>query len=150
MKNRNTIQKSIHYIFLVTVAFWTIGCAQFTSLKDNFTNQAPVNPACADRAINNAFNLYGEAKTGLALFFEEHNDNRLYQAFYASWDSVNEARKVKKCWDRRVSHYYAMQNIQEMNVILARVIRRNMPDDDSGEMIAVYREQYNQVMPVLP
>ena len=39
-----------------------------------------------------------------------------------------------------------MQNLQEMNASLARVIRRNMPDDQ-GELISVYRDQYEWVMP---
>ena len=34
-----------------------------------------------------------------------------------------------------------------MNISLARVIRRNLPDDDSGEMIAVYNNQFDWVMP---
>jgi len=40
-----------------------------------------------------------------------------------------------------------MQNLQEMNTSLARIIRRNMPDNDQGEMISVYRDQYEWVMP---
>jgi uncharacterized radical SAM superfamily Fe-S cluster-containing enzyme len=83
----------------------------------------------------------------LALYFEERSDNQLYLAFYAATDSVYESRRVKKCWDRRVSHYNAMQNLWEMNTALARVIRRNMPDDDRGELISVFREQYDWVMP---
>ncbi len=150
MKNNCFSINLTKLILVITALFIGAGCSQISNLKSNFTNDTTLIPTCADRAIENAFNLYGEAKSGLALFYEEHSDNRLYQAYYAAWDSVNEARKVKKCWDRRVSHYHAMQNIQDMNVILARVIRRNMPDDDSGELIAVYREQYERVMPTLP
>ncbi len=50
---------------------------------------------------------------------------------------------------QRASHYYAMQNLEEMNSSLARVIRRNLPDDGSGEIIAVYHNQYDWLMPNL-
>ncbi len=40
-----------------------------------------------------------------------------------------------------------MQNLKEMNSSLARVIRRNLPDDGRGEIIAVYQGQYDWLMP---
>ena len=98
--------------------------------------------------IERAFQLHENAKSGLALFFDERSDNQLYQAFYSASDSVYESRKAKNCRDRRVSHYYAIQNLLEMNTSLARIIRRNMPDNDQGEMISVYRDQFDWVMPI--
>ena len=83
------------------------------------------------------------------MFFEDRSDNKLYQSYYAASDSVNQSRKVKKCWDRRASHYYAMQNLKEMNSSLARVIRRNLPDDGRGEIIAVFQSHYDWLMPNL-
>ena len=77
---------------------------------------------------------------------EELNDNRLYQAYYAAWDSRNTDNSVKKCWDRRVSHYNALQNLMGMNRELAQIILINMPDEDPGDMISIYREQYDRVM----
>jgi len=58
----------------------------------------------------------------------------------------NTVNSVKKCWDRRVSHYNALQNLMDMNKELARLIIINMPDDDPGVMISIYREQYDRVM----
>ena len=43
-----------------------------------------------------------------------------------------------------------MKNLTEMNNELARVIRMNMPDQDPGRLIAIYREEYHQVMNPLP
>lgn len=122
------------------------GCAEVAEL----TGQDKARPTCAKRVIDRAYKQYGEAKTGLALFFEEHNDNRLYQAYYAAWDSKMTANLVKKCWDRRVSHFNAMKNLKDMNNQLAHIIRRNMPDDDPGALIAIYREQYLHVMNPMP
>ena len=91
--------------------------------------------------------MHESAKYSLALFYDERSDAQLYKAFYSAFDSVRESVKVKKCWDRRRTHYYAMQNLKEMNTSLARVIRRNLPDDDIGEMIAIYHNQFDWVMP---
>ena len=127
------------------ILFLSSGCSQ---IRD-FTKETTGPASCADLVIEKAYNLHEQAKSGLALFFEERSDNQLYQSYYAASDSVNQSRKVKKCWDRRASHYYAMQNLKEMNSSLARVIRRNLPDDDRGEIIAVYQGQYDWLMPNL-
>ena len=139
----NISQKSSWLVIFSGIIIFGSGCSKLVG----FTKENTTPTSCADRAIERAFNLHEGAKTGLALYFEERSDNQLYQAFYAATDSVYESRKVKKCWDRRGSHYNAMRNLREMNTALARVIRRNMPDDDRGELISVFREQYDWVMP---
>ena len=140
-------QKIISKFMVVLVIFTFVGCSKLSSLT-NFTGDIKKDKSsCAELAIERAFNLHEDAKYSLALFFEERTDEKLFQAFYAASDSVRESRKVKNCWDRKRSHYYAMKNIKEMNISLARVIRRNLPDDDSGEMIAVYHNQFDWVMP---
>ena len=137
--------RSLLLFFFSVIFIICSGCSNFDNII-GFTKEQAVPTNCASVVIERAFNLHEDAKSGLALFFDERSDNRLYQAFYAASDSVYESRKVKNCWDRRISHYYAMQNLQEMNTSLARIIRRNMPDDQ-GEMISVYRNQYEWVMP---
>ena len=135
--------KTVWLLLFTGIVLLSPGCSQLT----DFTKDATGPVSCADFVIEKAFNLHEDAKSGLALFFEERSDNQLYQAFYAASDSVHQSRKVKKCWDRRASHYFAMQNLEEMNSSLARVIRRNLPDDGSGEIIAVYHNQYDLLLP---
>ena len=134
------------WLFLITgILFLSFGCSKLNNLTKDTTG--PIS--CADLVIEKAFNLHEDAKSGLALFFKERSDNQLYQAFYNASDSVFQSRKVKKCWDRRATHYFAMKNLEEMNSSLARVIRRNLPDDGRGEMIAVYHNQYDFLLPNL-
>ena len=141
------MQRSLMLLFISGIFLIFSGCSNFKKIIGYTTEQA--TPAtCANIVIERAFKLHEDAKSGLALYFNERSDNQLFQAFYAASDSVYESRKVKNCWDRRVSHYYAIQNLMEMNTSLARIIRRNMPDDDQGEMISVYRDQYEWVMPI--
>ena len=141
------MQRSLLLFFMSGIFLICSGCSNFKKIIGYTTEQAA--PAtCANFVIERAFKLHEDAKSGLALYFNERSDNQLYQAFYAASDSVYESRKVKNCWDRRVSHYYAIQNLMEMNTSLARIIRRNMPDDDQGEMISVYRDQYEWLMPI--
>ena len=141
------MQRSLLLFFISGIFLICSGCSNFKKIIGYTTEQA-VPATCANIVIERAFKLHEDAKSGLALYFNERSDNQLYQAFYAASDSVYESRKVKNCWDRRVSHYYAIQNLMEMNTSLARIIRRNMPDDDQGEMISVYRDQYEWVMPI--
>ena len=140
------MQRSLLLFFFSGIFLICSGCSNFNNII-GFTKEQAAPSNCASVVIERAFKLHEDAKSGLALFFNERRDNQLYQAFYAASDSVYESRKVKKCWDRRISHYYAMQNLLEMNTSLARIIRRNMPADDQGGMISVYRDQYEWVMP---
>ena len=140
------MQRSLVLFFFLGIFLICSGCSNFNKIL-GFTKEQATPTTCASVVIERAYRLHEDAKSGLALFFEERSDNQLFQAFYAASDSVYESRKVKNCWDRRISHYYAMQNFQEMNTSLARIIRRNMPDDDQGEMISVYRDQYELVIP---
>ena len=108
-------------VIVVLVFFMSAGCSKLANLT-NFTGDMNKRKAsCAEMTIERSFKLHEDAKYSLALFFEERSDEKLYQAFYAASDSVRESRKVKKCWDRRRSHYYAMKNIEEMNTSLKTV-----------------------------
>jgi len=132
------------YLLLLTV-FVASGCQSFQKMTGT---AAPVmQVSCADRVINRAMDLHGEAKTGLAIFFQERNDNRLYQAYYAAEDSYGTALMVKRCWDRKVSHVNKMRELVFLNDAIARVIRLNMPDEDSGNLVSIYRDQYEQIFP---
>jgi len=142
------MQRSLLLFFLSGISLIFSGCSNFNKII-GFTKEQATPTTCASVVIERAFKLHEDAKSGLAMFFDERSENQLYRAFYAASDSVYESLKVKNCWDRRISHYYAMQNLQEMNTSLARIIRRNMPDNDQGEIISVYRDQYEWVMPNL-
>ena len=135
-------QNTYWLIIFAVIFFLAPGCSKLIS----FTKDSNAPTSCADIVIERAFNLHEDAKSGLALYFEERSDNQLFQAFYAAADSVYESRKVIKCWDRRISHYNALRNLHEINTALAWIIRRNMPDDDRGEMISVFRDQYDWLM----
>jgi len=145
MKIYNFIQNNFFLVIIIYFIIFLSGCSKLL----NFTKDQSITKksSCADLVIERAFFLHESAKSGLALFFDERSDDQLYQAFYLASDSVRESRKVRKCWDRKLSHYYAMRNLREMNTSLAKVIRRNLPDDDMGEMVAIFNNQYDWVMP---
>ena len=132
---------------LVMFLFLSLGCSKFPILSNFTSDKKNLKSSCADTTIERAFRLHENAKYNLALFFDERSDDQLYKAFYDAFDSVRESMKVKKCWDRKRTHYYAMQNLREMNTSLAHVIRRNLPDDDIGGMISIYHNQFDWVMP---
>ncbi|MGK5093805.1 hypothetical protein WDW89_17560 [Deltaproteobacteria bacterium TL4] len=141
MKSMNV--KLIASFFLVSIL--TSSCARLQELTQPFLAPKKVM-ACASPVIDRAFKYYNEAKTGLVFFFEERDSNRLFQAYYASIDSDRTVESVRKCGDRDLTHYYAMQNLGTQNRILREIIRTNMPDEDRGNLIAIYREQYKNVL----
>ena len=132
------------FLILLLVLPVVVGsCAEFEELA---TGQGAARTSCANPMINRAIRHYEEAKTGLALYYEEQNDNRLFQAYYASADSVMTARRVGKCWDRRASHKIAYDNLKELNLEVRKIIRRNMPDAETAGLVALYRDQYEKVV----
>ena len=143
MKIRNSYSLILRtFLIIFSLGLMLQSCSELAQM----TGQETIRPPCADQVVSRAFQQYGEAKSGLALYFEELNDNRLYQAYYAAWDSRKTVNSVKKCWDRRVSHYNALKNLMDMNRELAKIIFINMPDNDPGDMISIYREQYDRVI----
>jgi hypothetical protein len=128
----------------LTAGFAFTGCS---TVEQAFGPDAPVAAAaCADPTISYAFSLHEDAKQGLVNYFNSREDYLLYEAYYDAGDSRSVAQSVSKCWDRRVSHFNAMKNLEELNGNLARILLRNMPDEDPGQIVSVYREQYEPIM----
>ena len=97
------MQRSLLLFFLSGIFLICSGCSDLNKII-GFTKEQAAPTNCASVVIERAFKLHEDAKSGLALFFDKRRDNQLYQAFYAASDSVYESRKVKNCWDRRISH----------------------------------------------
>lgn len=122
------------------------GCSRIRDLANPLINKQPV-VFCASDRIDQAYELYGEAKVRLAMHYDDRDSNHLLEAYYASSDSIAVARSLAKCPDRKRSDYNAMKNLLSLNKALQRVARMNMRDADPGNLIAIYREQYDKVMP---
>ncbi|MBF0237772.1 MAG: hypothetical protein HQM12_08720 [SAR324 cluster bacterium] len=120
-------------------------CAELQRLTQPFVPKK-VEMACASVLVDDAFQLYNEAKANLAIFYERRDANLLYEAYYLSYDSVITAKSVRNCEDKAMSHFLAWKNLYDMNKNLRKVIRANLPDDDRGNLIAIYKEQYNKLM----
>ena len=138
MKLRNLI------LAIATIGFLSSGCSTIQEIVGG-GNTLIAGP-CADLKIDEAFFLHEEAKSGFAKYLNTRKDDLLFDAFYTSSDSRSVAQSVSKCWDRRVSHYNAMKNLEELNNDLARILIRNMPDEDPGQMVSVYRGKYPRLM----
>ena len=138
MKLRNLI------LAIATIGFLSSGCSTIQEIVGG-GNTLIAGP-CADLTIDEAFFLHEEAKSGFAKYLNTREDHLLFDAFYTSSDSRSVAQSVSKCWDRRVSHYNAMKNLEELNNDLARILIRNMPDEDPGQMVSVYRGKYPRLM----
>ena len=139
MKSRNLI------LAIITMGFLSSGCSTIQEIFGG-GNTLIAGP-CADLTIDEAFFLHEEAKSGFAKYLNTREDHLLFDAFYTASDSRSVAQSVSQCWDRRVSHYNAMKNLQELNNDLARILIRNMPEEDPGQMVSVYRGKYNRLMP---
>ena len=136
----------LHSRFLILLLVLPVVVSSCTEFEQLATGQGAARASCASPMINQAIRHYEEAKTGLALYYEEQNDNRLFQAYYASADSVMIARRAGKCWDRRVSHKTAYYNLKGLNREVRKIISRNMPDAETAGLVALYRDQYEKVV----
>ena len=132
---------------LLMIACFLPSCAKIQDLASPFTRTKPVVVICAAVVIDQAYNLYGEAKMALAQHYDDRDPNHLFDAYYAAADSMTLARSVSKCKDRRNADFFAMRNLLDLNRALQKIVRLNMRDEDPSNLIAVYREQYYKVMP---
>jgi hypothetical protein len=126
------------------VGFLSCGCSTIQEIVGD-SNTLLAGP-CADLTIDEAFFLHEEAKSGFAKYLNIREDHLLFDAFYTASDSRLVAQSVSQCWDRRVSHFNAMKNLEELNNNLARILIKNMPDEDPGKMVSVYRDKYTRLM----
>jgi hypothetical protein len=138
MKLKNLI------LVTTTMVFLSSGCSTIQEIVGD-GNTLLAGP-CADLTIDEAFFLHEEAKSGFARYLNTREDHLLFDSFYTASDSRSVAQSVSQCWDRRVSHYNAMKNLMELNNDLARILIRNMPDEDPGQMVSVYRDKYTRLM----
>ena len=129
---------------IATVGFLSCGCSTIQEIVGD-SNTLLAGP-CADLTIDEAFFLHEEAKSGVAKYLNTREDQFLFDAFYTASDSRTVAQSVSQCWDRRFSHYNAMKNLEELNNDLARILIRNMPDEDPGKVVSVYRDKYTRLM----
>ena len=134
-------------IGLIMIACFLPACARIQNLAGTFTKTQPVVVICATVVIDQAYDLYGEAKMELAQHYDDRDANHLFKAYYAAADSMTLARSVSKCKDRQSADFFAMRNLLDLNQTLQRVVRLNMRDEDPSNLIAIYREQYYKVMP---
>ena len=126
------------------ISFLLCGCSTIQEIVGD-SNTLLAGP-CADLTIDEAFFLHEEAKSGFAKYLNIREDHLLFDAFYTASDSRLVAQSVSQCWDRRVSHFNAMKNLEELNNTLARILIKNMPDEDPGRMVSVYRDKYTRLM----
>lgn len=132
------------FLALLLLGFLNSGCSTVqNALGENNTLLAG---PCADPTIDEAFFLHEEAKVGFAQFLNTREDHLLFEAYYTASDSRTVAQTVGQCWDRRLSHFNAMRNLEELNANLARILIRNMPDEDPGQLVSVYRDKYRRLM----
>ena len=67
------MKRTMNILKLIVILILTMmlhGCYGFAEM----TGQKPSRPLCSNRVIERAFMLYGEAKSGLAMFYKEQNE----------------------------------------------------------------------------
>ncbi len=140
-----TIQRIL--IGLMVIACFLPGCTQIKNLTQPLLGQRNQVVVCASARIDQAYDLYGEAKMKLAQHYDDRDSNHLLEAYYAASDSMAIANTVTKCPDRQRSDFFAIKNLMGLNKSLQKVVRLNMRDEDPSNLIAIYRDQYYKVMP---
>ncbi len=132
---------------LMMISFLLPGCSQIKNLTNPLLGKKNEIVVCASTRIDQAYELYGEAKMKLAQHYDDRDSNHLLEAYYAASDSMALANTVAQCPDRQRSDFFAIKNLEGLNKSLQRVVRLNMRDEDPSNLIAIYRDQYYKVMP---
>lgn len=104
-----------------------------------------LGPACAGRRLDSAIAYYEGAKTQLSRHFQSHSDTALVHAFYASQDSIIEARGVPECLDAGIGSKRIARKVLLANRYIRGVIVSNLRDSDPGILISIFGSRYRSL-----
>lgn len=134
------------FLGILLLSIFLSGCNTIQKWTKPLTGQQQV-VICAEARIDQAYDLYGEAKVLLAMHYDDRDANHLIEAYYTAADSMTVARSLAKCPDRQKKDFFAMKNLLDLNKNLQKTVRLNMRDADPMNLIAIYRDQYYKIMP---
>ena len=107
--------------------------------------QQKARAMCAEPRLNTSFDFHKKAKDFFASYYRTRKESELFFAWYASEDSIYMARSVRKCYDKRNKHFYAVKNIFHKNKILQRLIVQNMRQPAQTQLSELFLDEYRKI-----
>ena len=101
--------------------------------------------SCAEKRLDTSYDFHQKAKDFLASYYKTRKESELFFAWYASEDSVYMAQTIKKCFDKKNKHYFAVKNIYQKNDILQNLIVQNMRLDTQSQLSELFLEDYRKI-----
>ncbi len=101
---------------------------------------------CTQPRLITASLLYEEAKEQLAQFYRLRDDSQLFNAYFASGDSLRMARSTRRCFDFDDLARSDAVDLIRSNRLLRILVRSNMRDPNPGVVAGIYRDQYREVL----
>lgn len=105
----------------------------------------PEEISCAEVRLNSSFEFHNKAKDYFKSYYKTRKESELFFAWYASEDSIYMARSVRRCYDKRNKHFYAVRNLFKKNSILQKLIVQNMRQDSQARLSQLYLDEYRDI-----
>lgn len=131
--------KRIGVVFLVILLF--SGCEWLGGTR----RVEKVEIQCAETRLDAGFEFHNKAKEFFQSYYRTRKESELFYAWYATEDSNYMASSVKRCFDKRNKHFYAVRNLFQKNRTLQKLIVQNMRQSSQAQLSELYLDEYRDI-----
>lgn len=107
--------------------------------------QEVVEIQCAETRLNAGFEFHTKAKEFFRSYYKTRKESELFYAWYASEDSNYMANSVRRCFDKKNKHFYAVRSLYQKNRTLQKLIVQNMRQDSQTQLSQLYLDEYRDI-----
>ena len=100
---------------------------------------------CAETRLDAGFEFHDRAKNFFRSYYKTRKESELFYAWYASEDSNYMANSVRRCFDKKNKHFYAVRNLFQKNRTLQKLIVQNMRQDSQSHLSELYLDEYRDI-----
>jgi hypothetical protein len=107
--------------------------------------QETIEIQCAETRLNAGFEFHNKAKDFFRSYYKTRKESELFYAWYASEDSNYMANSVRRCFDKKNKHFYAVRSLYQKNRTLQKLIVQNMRQDSQTQLSQLYLDGYRDI-----
>ena len=100
---------------------------------------------CAETRLDAGFAFHNRAKDLFRSYYKTRKESELFYAWYSSEDSNYMANSVRRCFDKKNKHFYAVRSLFQKNRTLQKLIVQNMRQDSQAQLSELYLDEYREI-----
>lgn len=128
-------------VILIVTTLMFSSCTWFGAGRE----MEQVELQCAETRLDAGFEFHYRAKDYFRSYYKTRKESELFFAWYASEDSNYMANTVRRCWDKRNKHFFAVRSLFQKNQTLQKLIVQNMRQDSQARLSELYLDEYREI-----